>query len=181
MYLRVSCKLSGRAVEIRTMKKKTKIIIGILIITLGVLLLYKFAESFASGSYPYAEVYKIDAPEENVINAIKQFKTSHSEFIVPNVTVKKSGSFNLSESEGRKENSHWYLNYFYDKEENQILLTWTRPAENNKTDLALVSINEGLNLGNWKDVNKEFGDSENEKIKTKFERLILLPIKHLLK
>lgn len=163
------------------MKKKTKIIIGFLIITLCVLLIYKFGEAFAPGSYPYAEVYKIDAPEENVIKAIKQFKTSHSEFIVPNVTIKKSGSFNLSESEGRKENSHWYLNYFYDKEEDQILLTWTRPSENNKTDLALVSINQGLDLGNWKEVNKEFEDAENEKIKTKFERLILLPIKHLIK
>ncbi|MFZ4107243.1 hypothetical protein [Flavobacterium sp.] len=68
------------------MKKKTKIIIGILIITVGVLLVYKFGEAFAPGSYPYAEVYKIDAPEENVIKAIKQFKTSHSEFVVPNVT-----------------------------------------------------------------------------------------------
>jgi hypothetical protein len=165
----------------RPMKKKNKIIIGILVITLGIFLAYKFGEGFAPGSYPYAEVYKINASEENVIKGIKQFKTSHSEFIVPNVTIHKNGSFNLAESEGRKENSHWYLNYFYDDEENQILLTWTRPAENNKTDLALVSINQGLDLGNWKDVNKDFGDSENEKIKTKFERLILLPIKHLIK
>jgi uncharacterized membrane protein len=162
------------------MKKKNKIIIGILLIILSIFLVYKFGEAFAPGSYPHAEVYKINASEENVINAIKQFKTSHSEFIVPNMTIHKSGSFNLAESEGRKENSYWYLNYFYDKEENQILLIWTRPAENNKTDLALVSINQGLDLGNWKEVNKDFGDPENERIKTKFERSILLPIKHLL-
>lgn len=161
------------------MKKKIIIIIGIII--LCVFSVYKFGESFAPGSYHYAEVYKIDASEEDVIKTIKQFKTSHSEFVVPKVTINKNGSFNLSESEGRKKNSNWYLNYFYYKKENQILLTWTRPAGNNKTDLALVSINQGLDIGNWKEVNKEFGDSENQKIKTEFEKLILSPIKLLLK
>ncbi|MCC7296956.1 MAG: hypothetical protein IT244_01380 [Bacteroidia bacterium] len=62
-----------------------------------------------------------------------------------------------------------------------ISIISAKPAENNKTDLALVSINQGLDIGNWKDVNKEFGDLENQKVKTKFEKSILSPIKLLLK
>lgn len=162
------------------MKKQNKIILGIGILAI-MFLVYQFGKAFAPGSYPYAEMYEINAPEKEVIKAIEQFKTSHSNYIVPNVTINNNGSFSMSESEGRKENSYWYLNYFYFQKENQIVFTWTRPSGKNKTDLALVSINQGLDLGKWKDVNNDFDYSENKEIKTKFEKRILIPIKHLLK
>ena len=163
------------------MKRYNKITIGLLILLFCVFALYQLARMFSPGSYPFAEVYEINAPEKDVIKAIEEFKNMNPEFIVPNVTIEKSGVFSLSESEGRKEKSHWYFNYFYYKKENKIILTWTRPAiENNKTDFAFVSINEGLDLGNWKDVNDDFGYFENKDVKAKFENLILIPIKRLL-
>lgn len=162
------------------MKNQTKVII-VISISLFIFSVYQFGKLFVPGSYPYAEIYELNATEKKVIEAIQQFKISNSDFIVPNVTINNKGAFNLSESEGRKENAHWNLNYFYFKRENQIVLTWTRPKENNKTDFAFVSINQGLDIGKWKEVNKDFEDSENDKLKAKFEKRILVPIKNTLK
>lgn len=162
------------------MKKLTGIVIAFIIL-LFVFLVYQFGKSFAPGSYPYAEIYKINSSENNVIEAINQFKNINSDFKVPNVTIKNSGSYDLKQSEGRKENSHWNLNYFYFKQEDKIILTWTRPASNDRTDFALVSVNEGLDIGNWKVINKDLNNSENRKIKEQFEEFILTPIKDILK
>ena len=134
----------------------------------------------APGSYPFAEIYEINAPEKDVIDAIQQFKTLHPEFKVPKVTIQNKGSFDLTESEGREENSHWYFNYFYHTKENQILFTWTRPQTKNKTDFAFVSIGDGLDLGHWKDINNDLGFFENKRIKKEFEERILEQIKSLL-
>ena len=164
------------------MKTQNKTTLWILAIMFGIFCLYQFARMIAPGSYPFAEVYTIDAPEEKVLNAIKEFKTTHPEFIVPNVTINKGGSFNLSESEGRKENSFWNFNYFYYKKDNQIVFTWTRRSlENNKTEFAFVGLNDGLDLGNWQNVNDDFGYLENRNVKAKFERLILVPVSQLSK
>lgn len=95
--------------------------------------------------------------------------------------MNRKGFFYKAKREGRKEASHWYLNYFYNKKEYQILLIWTRPAGNDKTAFTLVSTNKGLDLGKWKNINNSFEDSVNERIKTRFKRLILLTIKKLIK
>ena len=161
---------------------KKKIIVWSFAIAFSISCIYQFARMLAPGSYPFAEIYTIDAPEKEVLKAIEKFKFAHPDFIVPKVTINKNGSFDLSESEGRKENSHWYFNYFYYKKDNQIIFTWTRPSlEKNKTDFAFVSLNNGLDLGNWKDINDDFGYFENRDIKVKFEKLILNPVKESLK
>lgn len=51
--------------------------------------------------------------------------------------------------------------------------TQTRPAEKGKTTFAFVSINEGLTLGDWKEINIDFSRSENKEEKKKFEERIL--------
>lgn len=129
------------------------------------------------GSYPFAEIYELNAPEKNVIDAIVQFKSDHPEYVVPYVTINNQSAGNLSESEGRKEKSHWYFVYFYYPKENQIVFTWTRPSGKNKTDFAFISLNDGLELGHWKDINDDFGFFENRKMKKTFEERILNQIK----
>jgi hypothetical protein len=38
-------------------------------------------------------------------------------------------------------------------------------------------VNDGLTIGRWKDINKDFDNDENKKQKTKFEERILNKIK----
>ncbi|MEO7992088.1 MAG: hypothetical protein ABI663_21225 [Chryseolinea sp.] len=156
------------------MTKKTLIII--LIVLGGLFLLYKLADMFSPGSYGHAERYELDYPEEKVIDAINKLKESDKELVVPKVTIQNDGQWDLSDGK-EKTSDHWHKFYFYDKEKNRILFTWTRPSGLNTTTFAFVSINYGLDLGNWKDVNDDFGSSENREIKKNFEETILQRVK----
>ncbi|MFL0685037.1 MAG: hypothetical protein ACJLTB_17790 [Algoriphagus aquaeductus] len=127
--------------------------------------------NFAPGSYPYREEYELNSRESRVIEVIKEFKEDNPEFIVPSQTQLSDGR---NDEEGQE---YWYHIYFYYPEENQIIYTWTRPAENGKTTFALISINDGLTLGKWKEINKDFNRSENRDEKNKFEERILNKIK----
>jgi hypothetical protein len=125
--------------------------------------------NFAPGSYPYAEEYEINVPESTLIKAINDFKENNPQYIVPNRMLLIDGRTD--------EKDHWYHIYFYYPEENQIVYGWTRPSGKNITTFAFVSINNSLTLGNWKDINKDFSDSENKVQKNKFEERILNKIK----
>jgi hypothetical protein len=159
--------------------KMKKIIIILVGITFFIGLVIWFGYNFAPGSYPYAEEYELNYSEENVKTAINKFKQEHSEYIVPKVTINNQGAWDLID-EPTENPSHWYKFYFYYKSENKIIFTWTSTAEKNKTIFAFVSVNDGLNLGNWKDINKDFSFSENKKEKEKFEERILNKIKEKL-
>jgi hypothetical protein len=158
--------------------KATSILLGLILI---LFVFYQLARVFAPGSYPYAEVYEINAPESKVIEAIKTFKKLNPEYIVPKVNIDNKCSFDLSENEGRKEKSYWNFNYFFYKNENEIIFTWTRPGSEGNTDFAFVSVNKGLSLGNWKTINNDFGFFENRKVKKEFENRILKQVKKLIK
>jgi hypothetical protein len=160
--------------------KKVKNIILIIILIVGLFGVSKFAKDFGAGSYPNAEIYEINAPEDKVLKAIYKLKDSQKDFLVPRVTFENKDSSDLSESEGRKYNSYWNFNYFYYSDQKKIILTWTRPNYN-MTDFAFVSINDGLDIGHWKDINRDFGFFENRKKKKEFETRILKPIKEILK
>ena len=124
---------------------------------------------FDPGSYPYAETYEMETSEQRVIEAVAKFKMQNPEFIVPS---------NIGLEDGRGGDSpHWFHIYFYDKENETIIYTWTRQRGENKTTFALIGINEGLELGNWKDVNKDFSRSENKQVIAEFEKNILEEIK----
>lgn len=144
-----------------------------------IFLLKTTACNFSPGSYPYAETYELNYAEEEVKSAINKFKQEHSEYIVPKVTIDGKASLDLIDGQS-KEPNHWYVVYFYYLKENQILLTWTRPSENGKTTFAFVSVNKGLTLGNWKEINKDFSLAENNEEKKKFEERILNKIKEKL-
>lgn len=118
------------------------------------------------GSYPYAELYESDEDYSVFLDKIKSFKENNPKYQVPNEVGVTDGQF-----------KHWYRVYFYFPEENEVLYTWVRKGAGGKTTFALVSINKGLEVGNWKRINKDFNEFENTKYKKQFEKLILDKLK----
>ena len=74
---------------------------------------------------------------------------------------------------GKEKFDFWYHIYFYYPDKNQIVNTWTRPHTKTTTSFAFVSINDGLVLGNWKNVNEYFLWWKNRPIDDEFEKRIL--------
>ena len=65
--------------------------------------------------------------------------------------------------------------YFYLEKENEIIYTYVSASEKGKTTFAFVCINEGLELGYWKYINKDFDFFENRaKIKMFEDRILKL-------
>lgn len=150
-------------------RKKVIILVATIIVFISVFIWLGY--NFAPSSYPYAEEYEIDAKETEVIRAVENFKMGNPEYIIP-IQV---GLIDGRKNENGKQ--HWYHIYLFYKDENKIIYCWTRPSGKDKTTLAFVSINDGLVLGNWKDINKDFSYFENREEKNKFETLILNRIK----
>lgn len=144
-----------------------------------IFLLKLTACNFGAGSYSYAETYELNYSEEVIKKAINEFKLENPDFLVPKTTIKNKGSFDLID-EQLKESSYWYSFYFYYKNENKILLTLVRSISQDKSLIAFVSINAGLDLGHWKDINKDFSSSEDKQEKKIFEERILDRIKEKL-
>lgn len=161
------------------MKNRKSIIIAI-IVSLFLGFVIWFGCNFAPGSYPYAEKYELNYSEEKIKKAIAKFKQEYPEYIVPKIAINSKGSWDLDDGQS-KEPDYWYGIYFYYKNENRIVFAWTRPIDNNKTTFAFISINDGLNLGHWKTINKDFSRSENRAEIKKFEERILNKIKAILK
>ncbi|MEP6711626.1 MAG: hypothetical protein ABJA37_04375 [Ferruginibacter sp.] len=157
-----------------------KIFLTIIKTYISVIFLLKMtACNFGPGSYSYAETYELNYSEEKTKKAINDFKQENPDFLVPKTTIKNQGSYDLVD-EPIKEPSYWYCFYFYYKNENKIILTLTRSVSKDKSLIAFVSINEGLDLGHWKDINKNFSSSQDDKEKRKFEERILNKIKEKL-
>jgi len=141
-----------------------KIILITLAVVVGLFCIYILGDAFSPGSYPHAEKYEFDYPESEVIKAIDEFKTDNPNIVGPDFLVDE------------RINGQWYKVYFYFQDENKIVYTWTRPSGKNSTTFAFVSLNEGLTLGNWKDINDDFGFSENRRLKGIFKERILKEI-----
>ncbi len=135
---------------------------------------------FAPGSYPNAEIYVLNYPEEDVKNAIKKFKTDNPEFKVPNVTIDMKGDIVLLDEEIGNPKPHWFKFYFYDKKNNEILYTWIRDKDKNNTKFAFISVNKGLDLKKWEIINRDFSRKENKEQLKKFEERILSKVKYYL-
>lgn len=142
---------------------------------LVVFLLAKLAAcNFAPGSYPYAEEYELSVNEPELIQAIQEFKLDNPQFNVPATTQLNDGRRNEAGQ------NYWYHIYFYYSDENKIVKCWTRPINKEKTTFAFVGINDGLELGNWQMINKNFDNSQNQIEIKKFEERILSRIKNKL-
>ncbi len=139
--------------------------------------LAKRMNMISAGSYAFSESYNLPYSEASVIKAIEKFKEKNPKYKVPEVSIFSNNSFTLEDS--RSENGLWFVAYLYDSKENKILNIAIRGNENNST-LEFASINNGLRLGNWKDINRDFSYNENQQLKNRFEESYLNPIKKLL-
>ena len=162
---------------------KTKFVILLFISTL---ILFSSCSLFGVGSYPNAETYEIDGSEEEVLKAVQIFKSQNPQYNVPD-SITLHGRHQPNAYKDRK-NNLWYNIYFYDKENKQIYLTWTRQITqqfgeletNPKTKFALVSIRTGFKLGiQAPKINRDFTRKENKYYKKRFEDLFLNKIKEI--
>ena len=127
--------------------------------------------NFASGSYPFAERFEINAPEISVIEAVNSFKKNNPIFIVPE---------NYGFFDGKtKPNEHWFHLYFYNIDKNEIYYCWTRPKTKKITTFALISVK--INDSKWLDINHDLSDDANKKIIDYFSKNILSKIKAYIK
>jgi len=147
------------------------IFIGISTVLAIAFLFYYVGWSFGPGSWPRAEIYEFNIPENELVAIITEFKEENPHLKVPTLE-----GFQLTD--GRRDTSdHWFYIHFYDKDNDQIIKTWTRPASRTTTSFAFVSVNHGLTLGNWETVNDSFWWWKNKPLKTRFETIILNGIK----
>jgi hypothetical protein len=123
--------------------------------------------NLAPGSYPYAEVYEFDVSEGVLIKAVEEFKSDNPKYALPNQERFVDGK--------RDEKDHWYHIWFYYPDRNKVVKSWIR---GNK--IAFIGIGDGMDLSNYKEINKDFGYSENKEEKKKFEERILNKIKEKL-
>ena len=80
----------------------------------------------------------------------------------------------LNLTDGQREGlGPYYLVFFYISQENELLLAYVPPHGKDETTLALVAVQKGLTLGQWKEVNHELSSAENEVVKKHFEQMIL--------
>lgn len=129
--------------------------------------------NIGAGSYPYAEIYTLPFSEHTVIRAIDTFKSMHLKAVAP--------VEDLRDGRGGSDGGYWYHTYFYLPEEQTIVHCWTRPESKTKTKFAIVGLNSGLELGNWKEVNKDFSSRENEAVIKKIENTFLNPIEAIIR
>ena len=123
--------------------------------------------NLAPGSYPYAEIYGFDVSEGVLIKAVKEFKTENPKYVLPNQERFIDGKTN--------EKDHWYHIWFYYPDRDIVVKCWIR---NNK--IGFVGLGNGMNLSNYKEINKDFAFFENRAEKKKFEERILNKIKEKL-
>ncbi len=147
--------------------KKYLLIVLVSLIALAVLIY--LGKLFSPGSYGDAEKYELSIRESDLIEKIETFKTENPQYKVPDEVGLVDGRHDAGD--------HWYHIYFFYPQENQIVYAWVRKSGKQKTTLAFVSVNDGLVPGKWKDVNKDFSSSENEKQIRKFEDRILNKLK----
>jgi len=149
-----------------------RILVGILIIVVGYGL-YKISQLYSPGSYPNVETYGFAVSEDELLTAINKFKSDHPIYALPQ-------KFELKE--GRRDTAdHWYSIYFYYPLSKELIYVWIRPKGlAGYCTLGFVSINRGDQLGNWKDINKDFSSAENIMQKKKFENAIVNPIRKII-
>lgn len=125
--------------------------------------------AFAPGSYPYAELYEFQLSEDSLIKVVERFKIQNPEYNIPNQERFVDGRKN--------EAKQWYHVWFYYPQDKKVVKCWIQATNNGYASIGFVGIGDGLSLDNYKELNKDFSDEENNLQKEKFERLILNKIK----
>lgn len=162
---------------------KKKIVISVFIILLAILftsklIRYEIGKNlniFSAGSHAYSETYEFSTSEAELIKAVETFKKNNPKYLIPKVTINQQGQHDLLDE--RMENGSFSC-YFFDPQKNRIYKT-SIYDDKLKSKIRFTAINEGLNIGNWKDINKDFSYSDNEIIKKEFEEKFLNSIRKL--
>ncbi len=131
----------------------------------------------SAGSYPYAERYLFDCNLESVIMEIATIKQKDSTLIPPKVYIETtSNTFDLTDTFNQ---GSYYIVYLYFKKENKIYYVALNKEDNNRTELLFDGVNKGLELGKWKQINKDLSDEENNHEKEMLNEILLkkLPCK----
>lgn len=130
----------------------------------------KLGKMFAPGTNVNAEVYDVEMNSTLLIQKMLFFKKIHPNYNVPEESAAED--FYL------KENNEESIIYFYYKPENQIIIISIEPdiAYKTKSKVFFKAINQGIYLGNWKDINHDYDFKESQKEKEKFEERILKPL-----
>ncbi len=66
-----------------------------------------------------------------------------------------------------------FIIYFYYKKENKIVRIWVCSGNKNKSRLGVQSINNGLDIGNWRTLNSDLDEDETQEELSLFENRIL--------
>lgn len=141
------------------------------LVILIILFSCKDANKFSAGSYPYAEVFEITLPKEDVIHKIDSIKTNEK-LQVPSFEWAGKETF----LQDKTLENGYYIFYIFLKESNQIIYSYIRETNSKETKIGLVRVQNGLSLGNWKEVNKDLSEEENERLKKIFEEKIISKI-----
>ena len=157
-----------------------------ILLFISITILFSSCSIFGAGTFLYAERYKIDASEEEVLKAVQIFKSQNPQYNPPDSITMHGRHLSNAFEEGRR--GHYYFLYFYDKENKQIYLTWTRQSvprigeveTTPKTTFALYAIRTGFKLDiQAPQINNDFTRKENRYYKKRFEDLYLNKIKEI--
>ncbi|WP_241318508.1 hypothetical protein [Chryseobacterium arthrosphaerae] len=132
----------------------------------------KDVNNFSSGSYPCAETFEIKLPKDRVTYKIDSIKINKG-LIVP--SFKWAGKETLLRDKNLK--NGYFVFYIFLKERNQIMYCYAKDDGTDKTIIGLISIQNGLSLGNWQDVNRDLSEDENEKLKIIFREKMVSKIR----
>ncbi|MDF2435865.1 MAG: hypothetical protein K0Q95_241 [Bacteroidota bacterium] len=177
------------------MKRKTIIIL--LVVGFGLFFLWtgylwKWFSCGIAGSYPCVETWTLNAPENEVIDIIKEIKREHPELQPPldtGLTYGRSKNWDSTElvepvdwSTMQPQYSYWYYITFYYADTKENVYTWTRPADDPSfTTLALDALATHIDSltpinemkMDRKQINRDYGYFANKGEITKFEHRIL--------
>jgi len=144
--------------------KKTITIIVIIIVLLFSMVL---GGLLGAGNYSYAEKYEFSVSKDELIKAVQLLKNEKPEYNIPQV---------IELTDAQNNNDGYFHFYFYYQNENQIVHFFISDS-NNSSFLYLDAINDGLTLGHWQEVNRDFDRDNNIKVKNEFMERILNNLK----
>lgn len=142
------------------------------LVLLIILFSCKDVNKISAGSYPYAEVFEIKFPKEDVVNKIDSVKMKEGLQVPP---FEWAGKETLLKDKTLK--NGYSIFYIFLKETNQIMCFYIRADGSDETRVGLISIQNGLSLGNWKEVNKDLSKEESEQFEELFKEKIISKIK----
>jgi hypothetical protein len=149
---------------------KSKSIITTIVIIICVLVLVFLGGMLGAGPYGYAQQYEFNVSKDQLIKSIERFKSENIAFDPPQNSTENDTLDTLT--------THFNVKVYYPDERTIVYFFINDDGDNNgKSFINLVSVDEGLNQGNYKLVNRDFDRSKNLEVKKEFEDRILNKLK----